>query len=316
MQIVIPFQSPELESQIQQLSQSIELIVLPPNEAIPATVNPEVLLTLGVEENQQLAAFLSDKSNPSSALKWLHVLGTGVDYFPFDLVGDRLLTCSRGAHSLPIAEWVMAMILTADKNLPAAWVSQPPEQWHSAELAQTGGKTLALLGFGSIGRLVAERALAFGMQVKVLARRPRNEWPEGVKAVSDLSALLPDADHVVLAAPATAATHHIINQASLTDCKQGAHLINVARGSLIDQQALREALDNGQLSLASLDVVDPEPLPAGHWLYQHESVRLSPHISWSAPQILERLTLPFVENIRAYLEGQPLQGLVDLEQRY
>ena len=120
----------------------------------------------------------------------------------------------------------------------------------------------------------------------------------------------------MLAAPATAATHHIINQKSLNDCKQGAHLINVARGSLIDQQALREALDNGQLRLASLDVVDPEPLPEGHWLYQHKSVRLSPHISWSAPQILERLTLPFVENIRAYLEGQPLQGLVDLEQRY
>ena len=163
---------------------------------------------------------------------------------------------------------------------------------------------------------MAERALAFRMQVKVLARRPRSEWPKGIKAVSDLRALLSDADHIVLAAPATAATHHIINQASLANCQQGAHLINVARGSLIDQPALREALDNGQLGLASLDVVDPEPLPAEHWLYQHESVRLSPHISWSAPQILQRLALPFVENIRAYLDGRPLQGLVDLEQRY
>jgi len=316
MQIVIPFPAPALESQIQQLSQLVELIVLPPNEPIPSTINPEVLLTLGVEENHQLADFLSINGENRSALKWIHVFGTGVDYFPFDLIGNRLLTCSRGAHSLPIAEWVLAMILSADKNLPAAWVSQPPEQWHSAELAQTNGKTLALLGFGSIGRLVAERALAFGIRVKVLARRPRREWPEGIEAVNDLPALLSDADYIVLAAPATVATHHIINQASLAYCKQGVHLINVARGSLIDQQALREALGNGQVGLASLDVVDPEPLPAGHWLYQHQSVRLSPHISWSAPHILERLALPFVENIRAYLDDRPLQGLVDLEQRY
>ena len=316
MQIVIPFPAPALESQIQQLSQLVELIVLPPNEPIPSTINPEVLLTLGVEENHQLADFLSINGENRSALKWIHVFGTGVDYFPFDLIGNRLLTCSRGAHSLPIAEWVLAMILSADKNLPAAWVSQPPEQWHSAELAQTNGKTLALLGFGSIGRLVAERALAFGIRVKVLARRPRSEWPEGIEAVNDLPALLSDADYIVLAAPATVATHHIINQASLAYCKQGVHLINVARGSLIDQQALREALGNGQVGLASLDVVDPEPLPAGHWLYQHQSVRLSPHISWSAPHILERLALPFVENIRAYLDDRPLQGLVDLEQRY
>ena len=316
MQIVLPFSAPDLELQIQRLSESIELIVLPPNEVIPAAVNPEILLTLGVEENHQLEDFLSEKSRDDSQLKWLHVLGTGVDYFPFELIGNRLLTCSRGAHSLPIAEWVMAMILAADKNLPAAWVSQPPEQWHNAELAQTSGKTLALLGFGSIGCLVAERALAFGMQVKVLARRPRSEWPPGIKAVNDLSALLSDADHVVLAAPATPSTHHIINQLSLSYCSPGVHLINVARGSLVDQQALREALDSGQVGLASLDVVDPEPLPEEHWLYKYESVRLSPHISWSAPQILERLALPFVENIRAYLGGQPLQGVVDLDQRY
>lgn len=316
MQIVLPFSAPALESEIKQLSPSIELLVLPPNEEIPPTVNPEILLTLGVEENHQLEEFLSPERSPNSSLKWLHVFGTGVDYFPFELIGNRSLTCSRGAHSLPIAEWVMAMVLTADKKLPSAWISQPPEQWHSAELSQTSGNTLALLGFGSIGRLVAERALAFGIHVKVLARQPRSEWPEGIEAVGNLQALLSDADHVVLAAPATASTHHIINRATLSYCLPGVHLINVARGSLIDQQALLEALESGQVGLASLDVVEPEPLPEGHWLYHHQSVRLSPHISWSSPQILERLAQPFVENIRAYIDGLPLQGLVDLEQKY
>jgi phosphoglycerate dehydrogenase-like enzyme len=92
--------------------------------------------------------------------------------------------------------------------------------------------------------------------------------------------------------------------------------VNVSRGSLVDQEALREALDEGRVARASLDVCDPEPLPAGHWLYSHPRVRLSPHISWSAPGALERLFATFAENLRRYRDGRPLEGRVDLERGY
>ena len=98
--------------------------------------------------------------------------------------------------------------------------------------------------------------------------------------------------------------------------KRGAHLVNVARGGIVDQEALREALGDGRVARASLDAVEPEPLPEGHWLYTHPRVRLSPHISWSAPEAMPRLFATFRENLRRYRAGEPLEGRVDLERGY
>ena len=125
-----------------------------------------------------------------------------------------------------------------------------------------------------------------------------------------------EADHLVLAAPVTPATRHAVDADLLAQVKPGLHLVNVARGALVDHEALRTALDDGRVARASLDCVEPEPLPAGHWLYTHPRVRLSAHISWSAPEALEELILPFVENLRRYRAGEPLEGIVDLEQGY
>ena len=113
------------------------------------------------------------------------------------------------------------------------------------------------------------------------------------------------------ATPATAATRHLIDAAAFDALKPGAHLVNVARGALVDQDALLAALDSGRVATASLDVVDPEPLPEGHPLYAHPGVRLSPHISWSAPDTMDRTVALFAENLRRYRAGRPLQGVVD-----
>jgi phosphoglycerate dehydrogenase-like enzyme len=121
---------------------------------------------------------------------------------------------------------------------------------------------------------------------------------------------------VVIAASATPATRHLFGREAFALAKPGVHLVNVSRGSLVDQDALREALDAGRVARASLDVCEPEPLPAGHWLFAHPRVRLSPHISWSAPGALERLFATFAENLRRYREGRPLEGRVDLERGY
>jgi phosphoglycerate dehydrogenase-like enzyme len=124
------------------------------------------------------------------------------------------------------------------------------------------------------------------------------------------------ADHLVVAAPATADTRHLIGSEVFAAIKPGAHLVNIARGSLIDQDALRAALEDGRVALATLDTVDPEPLPAGHWMYDHPRVRVSPHISWSAPGSIQRLFDCFLDNVRRRAEGQPLTGVVDVAAGY
>ncbi len=314
MRIILPFSSPDIEKQIIELDPKAEITVLGlmEGEDVPPDIQADALLTLGVVSREKLEKLLL----VADQIRWIHVFGTGVDNFPWQAIGDRELTCSRGAHALPIAEWVMAVLLAAEKQLPESWVSAPPENWHSASLGQLSGQTLALLGYGCIGSLVAERALAFGMKVKVLVRAPRKSWPEGVSAVNTFGELVAEADHLVLAAPATAATHHIINNETLAKCKQGMHLINIARGSLVDQDALKNSLENGTLSRASLDVVDPEPLPEGHWLYEHPLVRLSPHISWSNPSMLEKIVEPFIYNVQQFIEGGSMHGVVNVIEGY
>jgi phosphoglycerate dehydrogenase-like enzyme len=249
-------------------------------------------------------------------VRWVHAYGTGVDGFPFELLEGRPLTCSRGASAIPIAEWTLAVMLAFEKRLPESWVREPPEHWNMAFLGGLHGQSLGLVGLGGIGQAVATRALAFGMRVQALRRTPRASPLAGVEIVRDLRALLAASDHVVVAAPATAATRHLLGREALARVKPGVHLVNVARGDLVDQDALREALDDGRIARASLDVVDPEPLPPGHWLYTHPKVRLSPHTSWSGPGALDRLLEPFVANLRRYLAGEPLEQRVDLEQGY
>ena len=118
------------------------------------------------------------------------------------------------------------------------------------------------------------------------------------------------------AVPATASTHHLLDREALSRVKPGCHIVNVSRGDLVDQEALREALDDGRVGLASLDCVEPEPLPEGHWLYTHAKVRLSAHISWCAPGALDLLLEPFLDNLGRYLAGEPLRDRVDVKLGY
>ncbi|HUI28235.1 MAG TPA: NAD(P)-dependent oxidoreductase, partial [Candidatus Kryptonia bacterium] len=137
-----------------------------------------------------------------------------------------------------------------------------------------------------------------------------------VQIQRSLAELASSSDHLVIAAPATPETRHLINRDIFAVIKPGAHFINVARGALVDQDGLRAALDDGRVAMASLDAVEPEPLPAGHWMYTHPRVRLSPHISWSMPGAADRLIEPFIDNLRRYRAGQPLTGVVDRSLRY
>jgi len=284
------------------------VVAVPDRGDLEGDVRGDVLLTMAWG-SPNLARVLA------RGVRWVHAYGTGVNAFPFHELGGVPLTCSRGASAIPIAEWVMAMMLAAEKRLPDSWIHEPPEHWNIFDLGGLYGRTLGLLGLGGIAQATAQRALAFGMTV-IAHRRTAQPSPIGGIELVDFDALLARSDHLVVAAPATRETHHVIGRDALARTKPGVHLVNIARGGLVDQDALRAALDDGRVKLASLDTVDPEPLPAGHWLFTHPRVRLSPHCSWSGPGALDRLLDAFLDNLARWLSGEPLEGVVDVELGY
>jgi len=286
----------------------IDIVPVPSEGDLPAEASGEVLVTFawGSPNMAQVV---------ERGVRWVHTIGTGVDRFPFAALGDRVLTCARGASAVPIAEWVLAVMLAFEKRLPASWIAERAA-WRRFELGGLGGRTLGLFGLGSIGAAVAARALPFGMRVRAVRRTARSSPIEGVELVGDLGELLGSADHLVLALPSTPATRHAIDAAALASVKRGVHLVNVSRGTLVDQDALRAALDDGRVACASLDTVDPEPLPEGHWLYTHPQVRLSPHVSWSMPGALEVFVDSLIDNLRRWRAGEPLTGVVDVREGY
>ena len=247
---------------------------------------------------------------------WVHLAGTGIDSFPRELFDGRTVTNARGASAIPIAEFVLAGMLAFEKHLPETWIEEPPEHWNFAPLGWLNTRTLGLVGLGGIGVAIAERALPFGMKVRALRRRPEPSPLEGVEVVGSLEELLPEADHLVLAAPATPRTRQLINAESLAVVKPGVHLVNIARGALVEQDALRVALDDGRVAMATLDTVDPEPLPEGHWMYSHPKVRLSAHVSWASPAGMDRTLEIFVDNLRRYAAGEQVLHVVDADEGY
>jgi phosphoglycerate dehydrogenase-like enzyme len=248
-------------------------------------------------------------------LQWVFTVSAGVDFYPGWLLSAPVVTCGRGVTANPIAEYAMAAILSHAKRLEAIAVRKP-EDFRITELTGIEGQTLGLAGFGAIGQATALRARAFGMRVLALKRASWGEAHEGVEPVADIGELLARSDHVVLALPATPATRHIVGAAALARAKAGLHIVNVARGSLIDQEALLAALDGGKIAAATLDVTEPEPLPAGHPLYTHPKVRLTPHSSWGSSANGRRLVEKLIANLDRYARGAVLADIVDPERGY
>jgi phosphoglycerate dehydrogenase-like enzyme len=246
----------------------------------------------------------------ATGVRWVQMIGTGVDGIAAEVRAAPLLTSARGASAVPISEYVVATMGAFARNFPANWLDAAPAQWNFQPASPLAGKTLGLFGFGGIAQRVARVALAMDMKVMALRRTTAPSPLPGVEMVRSLPDLMAASDHLVIAAPATEATRHAINAETLRLLRPGAHLVNIARGSLVDQEALRVALDDGTVSRASLDVTDPEPLPAGHWLYSHPQVFLTPHASWVGPPAFEASTQFFCDNLQRYLDGRELLGVV------
>ncbi len=257
-------------------------------------------------ENRELA-------RPSSwpgRLRWVYSGSVGVDFYPRWLLEAPLVSCGRGVASDEIADYVIAAIYHQAKNLEAVRARSLAE-WRQAPLGRVAGSTVGIIGFGAIGEAVARRAIALGAHVTATRRRPLPSPVEGVELLRDLSAVVASADHLVLALPATSATRNLVGAELLSYARPGSHLINIARGSVLDQQALIAALDADRLGFATLDVTEPEPLPADHPLWAHPKVRLTPHVSSNYTLVRDVLFEKVAANLDRFARGEIPSDLVD-----
>lgn len=267
--------------------------------------------------------YLADFPN----LNWFQQWGAGADWLlqkPELAARDFIITNVSGIHAVPISEHILAYLLAFARNLPQAVRDQQTSSWShswseaSHDYLELAGKTLLLLGTGAIGARTAQLAAAFEMQVVGVRRNPERGLPhvERMVALSDLHAVLPEADFVVLTLPLTRDTQHLIGEAELRLLKPGAYLVNIGRGGLIDEPALVRALEAQQLAGAGLDVFETEPLPEASPLWSFPNVIVTPHVAGDTPHYDERALEIFIDNLRRYGASEPLTHVVDKELGY
>ena len=238
-------------------------------------------------------------------LRVVQTLTAGVDrLLPYMPPGVTLCN-ARGVHDASTAEWVVATILAAVRDLPYFALEQAARRWSYRFTDSLAGKSVLIIGYGSIGRAVEQRLAGFEVTVHRVARQAR----DGVAPVSELAALLPGADVVVVLAPVTPETIGMVDAAFLARMKDGALLVNAARGSLVMTGALAAELRRGRLR-AVLDVTDPEPLAPGHPLWECPGLLITPHVAASTAFSTARM-LAFVRaQAKRYAEGQRLQNVI------
>jgi D-2-hydroxyacid dehydrogenase (NADP+) len=277
----------------------------------------EILVCFSVDKKTFLAA---------KKLKWIHCGSAGVDQllFPEFLRSNVILTTSRGIHGEVISDHVMAMTLAFSRGLLQSWNCKQRREWCPVDVMkqrfELKGKTITIVGMGTIGKELARKAKAFGL--KVVATKNRVRRGEKTRHVdrllpkTRLSEALREADVVVMAVPYTKETHHMIARRELAYMKQTAILINVARGEVVDEPALIDALANRKIAGAGLDVFEQEPLSSESRLWEMENVILTPHIAGSMSDYFKKVGEIFRVNVNRYLNHKPLLNLFDRKLGY
>jgi len=238
-------------------------------------------------------------------LRVVQTLTAGFDRVRPHVPAGAVLCNARGAHDASTAEWVVAAILAAVRDLPYFALEQAARRWSYRFTDSLAGKTVLIVGYGSIGQAVERRLTGFEVEVSRVARRAR----DGVAPVSDLPALLPTADVVVILAPVTAETIGMVDAGFLARMKDGALLVNAARGSLVVTDALVAELRRGRLH-AAVDVTDPEPLSPGHPLWDAPGLLITPHVAASTPVSAARSVAFVRAQAGRFIGGQPLQNVI------
>ncbi|MEM6428001.1 MAG: D-2-hydroxyacid dehydrogenase [Deinococcota bacterium] len=276
------------------------------NDVVPANIaSVEVFLRCGIPQAQQTRLI-----SQASQLRWIHTCSAGFDYLPLELIFSKglMLTRSAQTNNVPIAEYVLAHILSFSKRLPTFAAAQAQRVWQRRNnLQELVDKTVGVVGAGSISKALAQRCRTLGMRVIATKRNYEvlSDFDE-ILPLEQLRSLLAQSDFVVIACPLTSETKGMIGANELEHMKPEAYLINVARGPIVDTAALIDALKAKKLAGAALDVFDEEPLAQDSPLWETPNVILTPHISYVSPHVMSRITAEFADNLARYAKGEPL----------
>ncbi|MCD9625308.1 D-2-hydroxyacid dehydrogenase [Rhabdothermincola salaria] len=278
-------------------------------------------LVAAVERADVLAVYdfrttlVADLGERAGELAWIHAASAGVDAVltPSVVRSDTVVTNAQGVFDEPIAEWVLAVLLLFAKDLRRSLDLQAHRTWRHRESDRLAGRHVLVVGAGSIGGAIARLLGAAGMQVRGVARTARPDDPDfdAVVATADLHAELARADDVVVAAPLTPATHHLLDAEAFQAMRPGARLVNVGRGPVVDEAALLDALRAGRVGAAALDVFETEPLDPDHPFWTMEQVLVSPHMSGDVDGWVAALGTQFTDNVQRWIADEPLRHVVD-----
>ncbi len=260
-------------------------------------------------------------------LKWLHSTAAGVAQLMYPELRDSriLVTNPSGVFSVPMAEHTMGLLLALARNFPDSVRQQDRAIWSQQDLwdkpqhlAEVNGRVLLIVGYGSIGRELAKRAKAFEMRVWGVTRSGEGDgnYVEKIFPAAQLHEALPEADYVVVAAPETADTRNLIGAKEIAKMKRGARLINVSRGSLLDEKEFVSALEKGALAGAAIDVAETEPLPTDSPLWRAPNLFITPHTSALSDRLWQRQTALLVALLERWFDGREMFNRVDLARGY
>ena len=286
-----------------------------PAELLPLLAETDVLFTLRIP---------SELRTKAPNLRWVHSLAAGVDGIANGPLADAdvVLTTSSGIHAIPLAESVVGAIMALAKGFPDAIRRQDRREWVRYQPGEVFGKTAGVVGVGHIGTRVAELCRALGMRTIGIRRTVpamENSSPstfDQLMSNADLPTLLAESDFVVVTAPSTPGSRGMIGRDQLSQMKRGARLINVARGDLVDESAVVEALQSGHLAGAYLDVFQIEPLPVDSLLWEMPNVIITAHSGAGSPNSDERAVDLFLDNVDRHLTGRPLRNVYDRGRGY
>ncbi|MCV7179412.1 D-2-hydroxyacid dehydrogenase [Mycolicibacterium sphagni] len=294
----------------------------PPLELIPAGV--EVVEVSATPTDDQVAraqvlyiwdhrfADLGALLRRATDVRWVHAASVGVNRLLCPELAAVTLTNSRGVFDVPIAEWVIAAVLSHVKGLADSWSLQRERRWQYRTTGRLAGRRAAVVGSGSIGRAVAERLMRLDVDVTLVGRTASADPRFGtVRASTELVSVAAEVDLLVLAAPLTPATTALVGSEVLDALGPSGFLVNVGRGPTVVEADLVDALRSGAIAGAALDVFEVEPLPAGSPLWSIPNVLVSPHMSGDYVGFEVDMMRVFTDNLARWLRGEPLHNIVD-----
>lgn len=282
------------------LPPSVQLNFVPDGaEPPPGVLEAEVLVPSSTKPS---AAHLLERM-PHLAL--VQVISAGVDWIEQSLPAGVTLCSARGTRDETVAEWAIAAILAMEKRLPAFCARQAAREWRHELLPELAGRRALIVGHGSIGRRLEDKLRALGVQTHGVATSPR----EGASGSEELPALIGHFEIVVVLTPLTELTRSLFDARMLARMRDGALLVNAARGAVLDTDALIGELRSGRLR-AALDVTEPEPLPHDHPLWDAGEVLITPHVAGDSPEAARRAYRFVGEQLARYARGEPLENVV------